>query len=418
MKDKWKEYRICDIGRIVTGKTPPTAEPENYGGILPFITPSDMKGQKYIDVTERTISVNGVKYVKNLLIPPKTVFVSCIGSDMGKVGMAKVESVTNQQINSIIVNESFEPDYVYYNLYSRKDELQRLATSGSAQPILNKGHFSQLKIIVPPLPEQRAIASVLGALDDKIELNRKMNETLEAMARAIFKSWFVDFDPIPGLSPHKEWQDSPLGKIPKGWKVSKLGKELTTILGGTPSRLKPEYWEGGTISWINSGKVNEFRIIQASEYITEEAVNNSATKLLPERTTVLAITGATLGQISLLEIQSCTNQSVVGVLGSNIFPSEFIYFWIKHKIDDLIAWQTGGAQQHINKNNVNNLDILCPIAEAIRTYIRTVKPLFDTIKNNCFESLSLASIRDALLPKLLSGEIVVKDVERFVEKAL
>ena len=197
-----------------------------------------MKGQKYIDNTERTISLKGIKYVKNLILLPKTVFVSCIGSDMGKVGVTKVESVTNQQINSIIVKEGIDPDYVYYNLYSRKDELQRLATSGSAQPILNKGHFSQLKITVPPLPEQKAIASILGALDDKIELNRKMNETLEAMARAIFKSCFTyPFEglkyllngevPSPQPSPSGRGcqkltgegelalVDSPLGKIPK-----------------------------------------------------------------------------------------------------------------------------------------------------------------------------------------------------------
>jgi len=224
MTEKWNESTIGNIGRVVTGKTPPTSDPENYGGTLPFITPSDMKGQKFIGSTERTISVKGIKHVKNLLIPPKTVFVSCIGSDMGKVGITTVESVTNQQINAVIVDEGVDTNYVYYNLFARKDELQRLATSGSAQPILNKGHFSQLKIEIPPLSEQKAIASILCALDDKIELNRKMNETSEAVARAIFKSWFVVFDPIPGLGPHKEWQDSPLGKIPKGWRVGTMGE--------------------------------------------------------------------------------------------------------------------------------------------------------------------------------------------------
>ena len=146
------------------------------------------------------------------------------------------------------------------------------------------------------------------------------NDNLEQQAQALFKSWFVDFEPFK----NGEFEETELGMIPKGWRVESLGNVCKCLLGGTPSRNKEDYWNGD-IAWINSGEVNEFRITKPSEYITEEGLKNSATKLLPRKTTVLAITGATLGQVSLLEIDTCANQSVIGVLENEILPYEYIY---------------------------------------------------------------------------------------------
>ena len=195
MHSSWTVKKIGDLGRIVTGKTPPTTEPENFGGDIPFVTPKDMDGRRIISKTERYLTKKGLEKVKTSYIPAGSVMVSCIGSQMGKVAIAGKNCVTNQQINSIMVNDENDALFVYYNLLNRQNELRYL-TSGSAQPILNKNDFSQLEILLPPLPEQKAIAHILGTLDDKIELNRRMNETLEELAKAIFKSWFVDFDPV------------------------------------------------------------------------------------------------------------------------------------------------------------------------------------------------------------------------------
>ncbi len=410
MGDKWKEYRISEIGRVITGKTPPTAESENYGGILPFITPSDMKGQKYIDVTERTVSIKGIKYVKTLLIPPKTVFVSCIGSDMGKVGMTKVESVTNQQINSIVVNEGIEPDYVYYNLYSRKDELQRLATSGSAQPILNKGHFSQLKILVPPLPEQKAIASILGALDDKIELNRKMNETLEAMARAIFKSWFVDFDPIPGIGPHKEWQDSPLGKIPKGWRVGTLGELVDFInerVEVTPEKDNEKYIALDDMP---------LRSIDLAQYRAGVEVNSSIIRFR-EGDVLFGAMRPYFHKVGLAQFDGITRTTtfVLRPKKSNACLFALMNFFSDTVIEYATSVSVGSTIPYIKWDALSIFQIILPTEDLIKKYNDFTTPMIHQIKMNSKQSRTLASIRDALLPKLLSGEIKVKDAERFVE---
>ena len=190
----WRDLTLDQLGRIVTGKTPPTADSENYGGTIPFVTPSDMDGRRSISDASRFLTERGLRTVVNAKIPSGSVMVSCIGSDMGKAAIAGSDCVTNQQINSIIVGAEFDPSFVYYNLSVRKEEI-RSAASGSAQPIMNKSTFGRLRISVPDKTKQTAIASVLGSLDDKIDLNRRMNETLEAMARAIFKDWFVDFGP-------------------------------------------------------------------------------------------------------------------------------------------------------------------------------------------------------------------------------
>jgi type I restriction enzyme, S subunit len=311
---------------------------------------------------------------------------------------------------------------------------------GTVAERLNLPTIRALPVLVPPLAEQKAIAAVLGALDNKIELNGRMNATLEAMVRALFQSWFVDFDPVrlrlsydgqvlptkdnptglpaevlakAGLDPAtaalfaSEFEDSELGPIPKGWSVTTVGAKLSPLLGGTPSRARPEYWINGTVAWINSGKTNEFRIIEPSEWITKDALENSATKLLPRRTTVLAITGATLGQVSLTEIECCANQSVVAVPASDEFPTEFIYPWIEENIHELLASQTGGAQQHVNKGNVEELSLLQPEPKVMNAYLQKAKPLFDQIATNCFQSSTLAALRDVLLPKLLNGQLRV-----------
>ena len=196
MAGDWEELTLDDLGRVVTGKTPLTAVEENFGGQIPFVTPSDMDSRRTISATARYLTEVGAASVKGSRIPVGSVMVSCIGSDMGKVVIAGRDCVTNQQINSIVVDDRFSSEFVYYNLSTRKDEIRHQAAGGSAQPILNKGDFSRLEISLPPFSEQKATVAVLGALDDKIELNRRMNATLEAMARALFQSWFVDFDPV------------------------------------------------------------------------------------------------------------------------------------------------------------------------------------------------------------------------------
>jgi len=342
----------------------------------------------------------------------------------------------NQRIGKVVIKDSekIDSNFLYW-IFLWKKFNQELFASATGTKILHTApkRIESFRFNLPPLDEQTAIAKVLDALNDKIELNRQMNNTLEQMAQALFKSWFVDFDPVVAKAAGKKpigmsdevaalfpdrFEDSEFGPIPEGWRISSVGDELLIKLGGTPSRANKEFWQNGTIAWINSGEINRFRITTPSEMITSEALEKSATKLLPPNTTVIAITGATLGQISILEIEACANQSVVAILENESIPTCYIYLWIKENIESLLSRQTGGAHQHINKNDVNELKIIFPHIPILKAYKCKAVDNFKLISNNEFENINLKVIQDILLPKLISGEIRIKNAEEILSEAV
>lgn len=437
----WKETTLSEIGAVVTGKTPSTANPDYFGGDIPFVTPRDMVGNRFISSTERNLTESGVEAVKGSSLPPKSIMVSCIGSDMGKVAIAGRNCVTNQQINSIIANEGIVPEYVYYNLLLRQEEI-KLKASGSAVPILNKSHFSQLHITIPDFDEQKRIASILGSLDDKIELNRKQNETLEAMARALFQSWFVDFDPVmdnaieskkpipaeladnaarrkaakgkfPALPKEirklfpSEFEPSPLGPIPKGWSVGKISDCCEKIEnGGTPSRDETTYWEPAIIPWLTSGEVRQNIVIETQNFISELGYKNSSAKLWKERTTVVALYGATAGQVCILAKEMCTNQACCG-LTPLPHMAYYNYLKVSSSVKLLEQQARGSAQQNLSKQIVSDLITIIPPSEIMKISENKYDPLFQRWILNLNESCSLSRLRDTLLPKLLSGKVII-----------
>ncbi len=293
--------------------------------------------------------------------------------------------------------------------------------SGSAIPSTSREDFYGLPVKVPPLAEQRAIAHVLGTLDDKIELNRRMNRTLEEMARAIFQDWFVDFGPTrakmegqdPYLPPElwdlfpNELVDSELGEIPEGWEMSTVSRLSERIYnGGTPKRSEPRYWEGGEIPWLTSGEVRQSFVLRTENLISQEGLAESSAKMVPERSILVALYGATAGQVSMNYRTLSTNQAV-----SAIIPSAgsryFCLVSLKLKISDLRNRAVGSAQQNISKKAVEATIVLLPQIELRSVYDATVEHLFDQIFRNMDESHTLSAQRDTLLPKLVSGEIPV-----------
>lgn len=407
MSTEWEEVTLESLGRIVTGKTPPTSVAEYYGGNIPFITPSDFDGRRYIDKTGRLLTNGGAKVVSGSLIPKNSVMVSCIGSDMGKSALSVKESVTNQQINSIIVNAENDPLFIYYNLSHRKDEI-RASASGSAQPILNKSSFGRMAIRRPSLKVQTAIAHILGTLDDKIELNRKMNETLESMARALFKSWFIDFDPVrakmdgrwkkgqslPGL-PAELWDLFPgqltgsLEVVPDGWTESPLadlcdlpyGKNLPT--SDLMDSGYPVYGAGGVIGYYNRS-------------------------LFKDPTILITCRGNGCGFIHETREEAFVTNNSIAILPKTKSLSRH---FLRHRLltIDRSPVVTGSAQPQITVTNLSTLRLLVPSSEAIlEAFHQSVDPLWQKCLANDIESTSLGYIRDALLPRLISSGLTVR----------
>lgn len=332
----------------------------------------------------------------------------CIAQDM-------VSLRVNERINNLYLLAAIRSPQV-------QNQIQQMQV-GTMIPHFKKGDFGKLLIPIRNMPTQKAIGKIYFELSQKIDVNERTSRTLEDIAQTIFKSWFIDFDPVKakmaGETPAgmdaataalfpDSMEESELGLIPRGWEVRNIGSLCETLLGGTPSRKRNDFW-GGAIPWINSGKVNDFRVCTPSEFITELGLQKSATKLLPKGTTVLAITGATLGQFSRLEFDACANQSVVGILGSANASNEFVFLSIKNGIQRLISAQTGGAQQHINKEDVNAFPIVYPGKALMVAFTNSVEDMFSEIGVLLNQSNSLTEIRDALLPRLISGELQIPE---------
>lgn len=375
-----------------------------------------MDVRKYISSTERYLSLEGVDAVKNAFLPEKTIMVSCIGSDMGKVAISRKPCVTNQQINSIIVNEDICTEYVYYDLSLRQTEIKSKA-SGSAVPILNKGHFSNLSIFLPSLPEQKAIAHILGSFDDKIELNRQMNQTLEAMAQAIFKSWFIDFDPVhakaegrdPGLPSEiadlfpDSFEESELGMIPKGWKVIEF-KEFVAKLNTRVGDLDvPEY------SSTNNG------LVPRTETFTKRlSKDSSSNKLIRKHDLVFGLSRRLLNFGLMHDIIGSVSPAYnVFSIDTSVIFSDFVetYMRLRMNVYINILGASSREGQSISVSQFLNTGLLVPPSEIQQSYQDYYKTI-ETAVNQYFQEIqALGSIRDTLLPKLISGELRVPEVE-------
>ena len=322
------------------------------------------------------------------------------GDTAGRVAINKIPLSTNQACCNLVINHKFaDYEFVYYALCSMYDSLVSLK-NGGAQPNLNATKIKEIEIPFPELVVQRRIARCLSNYDNLIENNQKQIKLLEEAAQRLYKEWFVDFR-FPG------YENTPIvNGLPEGWKKSPIGANFRTVLGGTPSRANPNFW-GGDINWINSGAVNNIRIIKASEYITELGLEASSTKMMPKSTTLIAITGATLGQVSFTEIETCANQSVVGIIDESQLYSKYVYLYVTEKIWHMIGKATGGAQQHINKEIVNAYPIVLPPVKIIKGFNEVVTPFFKKIATLLFQNEGLRKACDRLLPKLMSGEIEV-----------
>jgi len=286
---------------------------------------------------------------------------------------------------------------------------------------------------VPEPTEQRAIANILGTLDDKIELNRKMNETLEAMARALFKSWFVDFDPVrakiesrdPGLPKHiadlfpDSFVDSELGQIPKGWKIKPFAETVNIIGGGTPKTSVAEYWDGD-IPWfsvVDAPGGSDVWVVDTEKKITQSGVDSSSTQVLPVCTTIISARG-TIGRIALVGVPMAMNQSCYGLKGKSGSRGIFTYYSTSELVGRLQQHAHGSVFDTITRDTLAGVSIVVPHQKLVDAFECRVGPLLDRIRIGLLCSRTLTALRNTLLPKLISGELRVKNAEKLIAKEL
>lgn len=428
LRNGWREVAIGDIADVVGGSTPSTKDAANFDGDVPWLTPKDLSipHDRYIGHGERSISQKGLENCSARLLPPGAVLLST-RAPIGYVALAKNPIATNQGFRSLVVRAGVSSDYLYYWLLQNTDELKRHA-SGSTFGELSGSSLKTLRIILPPLTEQRAIAHVLGTLDAKIELNRRTNETLETMARTMFKSWFLDFDPVrakmegswrrgeslPGL-PAEHYDlfpdrlvDSELGEIPEGWQVKTLGDVAgQRRVGVMPDQIAPD-----------------------TPYIALEHV--------PRRCITLAAWGSAdglasgkfrfkKGDILFGKLRPYFHKVGVaptdGVCSTDIvvltpISSQWFGFLLGHAsskefVDYTDAASTGTKMPRTKWSDMAEYIVALPSIELATSFSKMVKPWISNMLIAIHESRTLAAQRDALLPKLVSGEVGVNGVCRW-----
>lgn len=389
--NKWKYYKIGEIVKSISD----TYKFSNKEVI--FLNTSDISNGKVINraySAPKTLPGQAKKSIMkgDLLFSE----IRPINKRYARIDFDAKNYVVSTKLIVLRCTDKIDPVYFEYFLTSDYilNHLQTLAEDRSGTfPQITYSNIADIDILLPPLSEQKEIAGILSSLDDKIDLLHRQNKTLEAIAETLFRQWFVE-------------------EAEETWEKSTIGEHITTVLGGTPSTTTPEYW-GGDIPWINSGEVNNFRIDKPTRYITKLGLEKSNTKVLPKGTTVVAITGATLGQISFLEINTCANQSIVGIIPNEKFPKEFVFFWVKYILQEILLNETGGAQPHINKNDVNEAQLMIPPLTIMNKKVAILKNYFNKITNNVSQICAVEKLRITLLTKLMSGEMSVKHNKKF-----
>lgn len=411
--DKFTTVRLKDLGRIITGKTPPSSDPKSYGQEYLFITPSDNFDNKYIDKTNRYLSEYGKNLLKSKLLKEESVLVTCIGSAMGKVAMNSLPAITNQQINSIEVNELFNSHYIYYCLKNNYSLLRNASSGSTALPILNKTDFEELTLqLYRSLSTQKSIAHILSTLDQKIAINNQINAQLEQMAKTLYDYWFVQFDfPDENGKPYKSsggemvYNDTLKREIPKGWEVKSLWSIAKYFNGLALQKYRPKNEYDDFLPVIKIREMNEgisANTEKASTEIPKEAIINDGD--------ILFSWSATLDVKIWTQGKGALNQHIFKVT-SNQYPKSFYYFELLNYLQHfkMMAELRKTTMGHITQDHLKQAFICIPSDALLSGLDQILSPIFQKIIILKKQNQQLTQLRGFLLPMLMNGQVGVGD---------
>ena len=378
MKQGWEIKKLGEVCETSSGGTPSKSHPEYYeGGNIPWLRSGEVS-QGYIYDTELYITEEGLDNSSAKIFPIDTVVIAMYGATVGQVGILKKAMSTNQAICSIFPIRRLMSTFLVYYLKAKKSYFLSLA-AGGAQPNISQQIIRETNIPIPPLAEQEKIVAELDCLSGIIEKKKQQLKELDALAESIFYTMFGD--PITNE---------------KGWEVKKLGEVCKTTSGGTPSKGHNEYYEGGTIPWLRSGEVNKMYIYDTELFITEVGLENSSAKWFPENTVVIAMYGATVGQVGILKNKMTTNQAICGIFPNNEFAPIYLYHFLLSKKAEYTEVASGGAQPNISQNIVRDTLVCCPpisVQQEFADKIEAIEIQKELIKESIKEAEELFNSR-------------------------
>ncbi|GIV40197.1 MAG: type I restriction endonuclease MjaXP subunit S [Thermonema sp.] len=382
-KCEWKKYKLGEIAEIVGGGTPKTSVAEYWNGDIPWLSVVDFNnGKKYVYDTEKKITEEGLKNSSTKLLEKGDIIISARGT-VGIVAMLGKQMAFNQSCYGIRANEYSTNEYVYYLLKDRVSNFLQYSHGGVFDTI-TRDTFKEIEILLPPLPEQKAIAEVLSSLDDKIDLLHRQNKTLEQMAETLFRQWFVE-------NPNPEWEEKPLSSI-------------ATFLNGLACQKYPPK---NDIDKLPVLKIKELRngISKDCDWCTTDVDE----KYVVENGDVIFSWSASL-MVKIWDGESCILNQHLFKVTSDEFPKWYYYLWSRYHLEQFIAIATAQATTmgHIKRKDLDNAMVLVPTDDELKNMTNKIQPLIDKQIVNSKQIRTLEKLRDTLLPKLMSGEVRVK----------
>lgn len=403
----WKRYKLEDIlSKTIDnrGKNPPFSD-TGYSYIDTTCIVGDNRYPSYALVRKYVSKETYENWFRSGHPRRNDLLIATVGANIGKICLMDdtPACIAQNTIGLRIDVAVADPIFAYYVLSS--NEIQSNLKSldiGSAQPSIKVPHLLNLSVALPPLSTQSRIAAILSALDDKIELNRQINATLEAIAQAIFKEWFVDLN-FPGAT--GEMVESELGMIPHGWWVEKLG-EIVEVKGGTtPSTKEERFWNGENY-WATPKDLSNLSspiLLTTERKITTEGAKQIGSGILPSGTLLLS-SRAPIGYLAISDIPVSINQGFIAI-NAKATSNLFILHWLKENMETIIGRANGSTFLEISKTNFREIELVIPDTQITQMFEKVIAPIFEQIKVNMQESITLATLRDSLLPKLMNGEI-------------
>jgi type I restriction enzyme, S subunit len=307
--------------------------------------------------------------------------------------------------------------------------------SGSAIPSTSRDEFYKLPVRIPRLAEQQQIAKTLSLFDDRITLMRETNATLEAIAQALFKSWFVDFDPVrakqEGRAPEgmgeatatvfpDDFEESALGLVPRGWRVSTVGSVVATVGGGTPDTKDASYWEPAEHCWTTPKDLSGIGapvLLDTERKLSAKGVAKISSGLLPTGTLLMS-SRAPIGYLAIAQTPMAINQGYIAMLPGSALPPFYMLFWCRQNMETIKSHANGSTFMEISKKAFRPLPILVPPTSVVAEFVRIGEALFARLVENERQSQTLAALRDTLLPRLISGQLRLPEAEAAVEEAI
>ena len=391
----WINYKLTEIMDLIGGGTPKTSNPDYWDGDIPWISVKDFNGERrYVGDTEKKITKLGLENSSTKILSKGDIIISARGT-VGELAIIPSDMAFNQSCYGLRAKDFVDSCFLYY-LLKQSVNILKHNTHGSVFDTITRETFENISVKLPPLPTQQKIAAILSSLDDKIELNNKINTNLEQQAQTLFKNCFVDFEPFGG-------------KIPEGWKVGKLSDIGTIVGGSTPSKVKKEYYTNNGIAWITPKDLSndKSKFISHGEIdITELGFKNSSAIKMPKGT-VLYSSRAPIGYIAISKNEVTTNQGFKSVIPNPNVGNAYIYYFLRSNFELIDNMASGSTFKEISGTAMKNVPVLIPDDKSLASFQSFCNPFFTEQEKLEAENKNLVQIRDSLLPKLMNGEIEV-----------